>query len=64
MDPATRGLLEATKARLDIIDARLELMGRRLDLLETVTDPQGQIARLPKFKLKDINARLEGDDVG
>jgi hypothetical protein len=61
MDPATRALLEAMKARQDIVDARLEIMARRLDELEG--EPSPEVVRIPKFKLRDINARLEGDDI-
>jgi len=64
VDTALRGLLGAITARLDIIDARLGLIVRRLDDLEgEAPQAAGEVRRIPKFKLHDINARLEGDDI-
>jgi hypothetical protein len=58
------------KSRLDLQDAGLELLIARVEALEgereaepSVPPSEDVLVRLPKFKLRDINARLEGGDV-
>ena len=55
--------LDSLSSRQKLLEQAVELLVGRIEALEGEEEPDEGTVRLPKFSMKAINARLEGDDI-